>query len=353
MAKTFDFECHPSNAWVTVNRQCNLRCRWCYSENSHFDTSKTMTLQKAKEVVEAAHSMGVNHFNIIGGEPTLWPELLQLNDFCRDLGVETGLITNAVRFAEGRFWAEYQSHPCDSVSISVKSVDREHFQEVTGFGNYDQVMKGIERGVSFHQAGVSTVYNSLVGIEGLKDIAMVCRGLGAKSLTVDLCSPVMTDAGADGGFSIEPHQLAEDIMAIQPFLSELYERHVSFMLYIPLCLFPAQFIERMLKNGQMGTTCQVYSRGGVNFDTNGDVLTCNTLLDSVIAKNGSDYHDGPSLLAHLNSDELRNDYKQLLRYPSNECVACRWNTICRGGCLLNWMVFDPSICRAVKEVMPK
>jgi radical SAM protein with 4Fe4S-binding SPASM domain len=353
MSEIFDFRCSPSTSWLTVNRQCNLRCKWCYGEDSNFDMEKAMSLQMAMDLVEMAHSMGVRNFNIIGGEPTLWPGLFQLSDFCRELGVGTCLITNAARFADDRFWSEYQEHPCDSVSISVKSADRERFQDVTGSKCYDLVMKGIERGIHFHEAGVSTVYNSLVGMQGLKHIALTCREMGAKSITIDLCSPVVAGEGVSSGFSIEPHRLAEEIVEIQPLLSEMYKGNVSFMLYVPLCLFPAQFIEMMIEKGQIGTACHVYSRSGVNFDTNGDVLICNTLLDSTIAKAGTDYYDGFSLLEHLNSDELRQDYEQLLRYPSPECTVCRWASICRGGCLLNWMVFDPSICQAVKEVMPK
>jgi len=346
--KEFDCSCNPKTAWLTLNRQCNFRCRLGYGEDTHYDPKETMSLAMAKELVMVAHEMGVDHFNVIGGEPTLWPDLLEFNRFCKDLGVTNCIVTNAALFGDDSFWAEYQQSPCDNVSISVKAVGLEQFKDATKVGIYDQTMKGIERAINFYQTGVSTVYNSLVGMDGLKQIATLCHELGAKSFLVDLCCPVITDEGVSLGYSIEPHQLANDIMEMHPFLDELYNGKIEIETYIPLCLFPESFIEKMLGSRQIATICHVYGRSGLNFDTNGDVMACNQLLGSIIAQKGIDYNDGTSLSEHLNSDELKEDYKQLLRYPSEECDKCRWNVYCRGGCLINWMIFDPSMCHAIK-----
>jgi radical SAM protein with 4Fe4S-binding SPASM domain len=208
-------------------------------------------------------------------------------------------------------------------------------------------MKGIERAVDFYKSGVTTVYNNLVGLEGLKRIATDCKDIGANYFVVDLCTPVIKNNEILPGFSIEPHQMARDIMEMQPFLDKLYDGNVEIAIYIPLCLFPESFIESMAEKRQLTTICQVYGRSGINFDVNGDVILCNQLFDTIIAKKDSDFIDGPGLLTHLNSKAICDDYKQLLRYPDQSCTKCRWNLECRGGCLLNWIIYDPSICNAV------
>lgn len=343
----FDFLCRPEMAWLTVDRRCNFRCQWCYGGATHYNPKDTMSLTTAKELVEIGIDVGAKHFNIIGGEPTLWPSLLGLNQFCRGLGVTTGLITNAARFGDDRYWARYQQNPCDRISISVKSADRERFRDVTRAKFYDKTMKGIERAIGFHHTGITTVYNSLVGLDGLMQIATTCRTLGASSIIVNMCSPVIGDNGVEQGFAVEPHQLVEDVMDMYPFLDKLYDGKVEIDIQMPLCLFPVSFVEEVLAKKQLATICQVFSRSGINYDTNGDVMVCNQLFDGIVAKRGVDYHDGASLLAHLNSDELREDYRHLLRYPSDACHGCRWANDCRGGCLLNWMILDPSMCRTV------
>lgn len=346
----FDFKCRPKTAWLTVNRKCNFRCQWCYGEGTNYTPADTMPLKTALEVVKIAANVGVEYINIIGGEPTLWPGLFELNKFCKTLGITTGLITNAARFGNNEFWEKYQQCPCDEMSISVKSVNLKQFKNVTKAKEniFNQTMIGLERAMNFHNTGVSTVYNSLVGMNGLKDIASTCRQLGANFLVVDLCTAVLSKDGISKGFSIEPQQLADDIVEMQPYLSKLYDGKIEIEAYIPLCLFPVSFIEEMLQTNQIGTVCHVYSRSGINFNTNGDIMPCNQMYDSIIARKGIDFTDGPSLLDHLNSIDLRKDYKQLLRYPSKACTNCRWKNDCHGGCLVNWMVFDSSICHTIK-----
>lgn len=347
--KPNDFCCNPTTAWLTVNRKCNFRCQWCYGEGTHYEPKETMSIKTAKELVKISAEIGVKNFIIIGGEPTLWPHLFELNRFCKKLGVTTGLITNAARFGNDEYWEKYKQYPCDSMSISVKSVDKTEFQNATKAKIFNQTMKGIERAISFGNSGVSTVYNSLVGIDGLKRIAVKCKELGAKFFTVDLCNAVLSDNGVAKGFSVEPHQLAIDIMEFQPFLNELYGGNIDIEIFIPLCLFTPQFVEKMFETNQIGTLCHVYTRRGLNFNTNGDIIPCNCMFDTIIAQKGIDFIDGQSLLAHLNNKNLRGDYKKLLRYPSSACNGCLWEKDCRGGCLVNWMAFDPSICHTITK----
>lgn len=134
---------------------------------------------------------------------------------------------------------------------------------------------------------------------------------------------------------------------MQPFLDDLYDGKVEIAIYIPLCLFPESFIEQMIAKRQLTTICQVYGRSGINFDINGDVILCNQLYDTVIAKRKVDFNSGQGLIEHLNSSSIRKDYRQLLRFPSASCSKCRWNADCRGGCLLNWALYDPTMCHAV------
>lgn len=349
--KNNEFSCNPTVAWLTVNRNCNFRCQWCYGEGTHYEPKETMSIKTAKELVKISAEIGVKHFYIIGGEPTLWPYLFEFNQFCKRLEVTTGLITNAAKFGQDEYWEKYQQNPCDSMSISVKSVNNIQFQNVTKAKIFDQTMKGIERAINFGNSGVSTVYNSLVGMDGLKNIAIKCRELGAKFFVVDLCTTVLSDEGISEGFSIEPHQLAKDIMEFQPFLNDIYDGNIEIETFIPLCLFPPQFIEKMFKSKQISTLCHVYTRSGVNFNTEGDIMPCNQMFDTIIAKKEIDFSDGPSLLKHLNNRNLRSDYKELLRYPSLDCNGCRWEKDCRGGCLVNWMVFDPSICHTCHQAI--
>lgn len=210
-------------------------------------------------------------------------------------------------------------------------------------------MKGIKRAVSLHNSGVTTVYNSLVGMSGLKEIALACRKLGANSIMVTLCSPTIDSNGeASIGYSINPYDLAKDIVEMTDYLDGLYDDRVQIDMQMPLCLLPTDFVKRNLVKNKILTLCQVFDRSGLNFTPEGNIAICNELTIDMIAKKGTDFTDSKSLLHYLNSQKLRNFYGEILRYPAECCSSCGWRFDCRGGCLMNWLVFDPDMCHAIK-----
>jgi len=348
MDKLFDYSCNPNMAWITVNHSCQLRCRWCYGENTHYLPEASMSLELAKELVDIGISAGATHFNIIGGEPTIWPHLFDLFSYCREKGATVGLITNATRFGEDTFWERYKQNPCDRISISVKSTNPQQFEYATRSNAYAMTLRGIERAVKFHKTGVTTVYNSLIGMDGLKEIAVRCKELGANAIIVNMCSPTIDDDGnARQGYAVDSERIPQDTVEMVEFLESLYGENAEIDIQMPLCLFPVVFVEKYLNAKRIMTMCQVFARSGINFTTEGNVTVCNELTEPVIAQKGVDFTDGESLLAHLNSKELQDGYRKLLRYPADCCTECRWKDDCRGGCLMNWLIMDPAICHAV------
>ena len=46
------------STWLTVNRQCNLKCKWCYAQQ--MDESNNMDLSMAKKLIDTAVTAGCN-----------------------------------------------------------------------------------------------------------------------------------------------------------------------------------------------------------------------------------------------------------------------------------------------------
>lgn len=348
MSELFDFIARPKTAWLTVNRGCNFRCKWCYGQTSSFNPNDNMSLELAEQIVRIVKSVGVSSISIIGGEPTIWKPLDELIAFCKKSDISVGLITNGYRFSDDEYWNMYCNNPCDYIGLSVKSGNRTEFYNTTGVDLFDKTMQGIERVIRFHKAGFSTVYNELVGSVGMFEIAKKCRELGATSMTLSLCSAILDSTGVSNRYSVKPTQLVKELVHIYPYIDELFSGHICLELFLPLCLFPKDFINCIYEKGQLSSICHVHDRTGIVFDTDGSILPCNTMLGNHLATYGTDFFDGETLLACLNSKSIIDDYRSLLRYPSPVCSDCIWNRRCKGGCILNWTLNDPSICKAVQ-----
>lgn len=349
MSDYFDFIAKPSIAWLTVNRDCNFSCPWCYGQCSSLTgRPDVMSYDLCEHLLSIIHELGISKVILIGGEPTIYYDLFRIVNRCKELGLKSTIVTNCYRFSDDIFWDRYTSSPCDAVSISIKSVEQERFHTLGKGISLDKSLIGIKRAIDFHHSGVNTVFNRDIGKHGLIKIAETAKELGAKSFSFSPCSGFMNDHSFDEGGTYELSEYVDEICEVYPLLESIWRDKLHFSMRLPLCIFPRDFIEMLRVKHDVPFTCQVHQRTGVVFDTNGDVVLCNSLYESTIASYGADFSNAIQLMGRLNADKTKDNFKQLLRYPSLECSDCSWNTICRGGCLMGWLENNPSICRAVK-----
>ena len=51
----FDFK----TGWLTLNRTCNLRCKWCYARDTEYKSSLTMSKDLAFELIDFFDSISI------------------------------------------------------------------------------------------------------------------------------------------------------------------------------------------------------------------------------------------------------------------------------------------------------
>ncbi len=346
MPKYFDYIAKPKSAWLTVNRACNFRCKWCYGQSTQFDIKDTMDVGLAKKLVDCVAEAGVKRINFIGGEPTLWKDLFEIITYCKENKITTGLITNGSRFSDPVFCDKYNNNPCDYIGVSVKSANENDFLKATGVQMFRETTQGLKRIFAKYNAGFETVYNNVIGRKGLIEIAKYCHDLGAKNMTLSLCSSIIDGDGEINNRYLNIKNIAQDIQEIYSDICDIYNGNIQIEMFLPLCFFSDEFVNSLFEKNQIVSICHVHDRDGVIFDTNGDILPCNTMVGNHILRYPDDYNDGNSLIRSLNSKKLIDDYHYLLRYPSKVCTNCKWNQKCKGGCILNWVTLDPALCEA-------
>lgn len=88
---------------VHPTRRCNLRCRHCYSSSGPWVGDKT-GLEVLRQTLSDAYTMGYDVLAVSGGEPLLFPELLPLLRYARELGMRTAVTTNGMLLTERRLY---------------------------------------------------------------------------------------------------------------------------------------------------------------------------------------------------------------------------------------------------------
>lgn len=84
---------------IETNRTCNLRCRSCYT----LDKRQVKKLEEVKEEVGLGlKKRNLETITLLGGEPTLYPQLTEVIGHIKSKGLKCQLLTNGQRFLEER-----------------------------------------------------------------------------------------------------------------------------------------------------------------------------------------------------------------------------------------------------------
>lgn len=100
---------------------CNFKCRQCFSK---FGTEKLLPVEDWEKIVDnCIAGADVAEFNIAGGEPMLYPGLVELVQYIRNKGVKVSLITNGSLMNEE--WIKNYAGMYETIGFSVDSINDE------------------------------------------------------------------------------------------------------------------------------------------------------------------------------------------------------------------------------------
>ena len=143
--KYYNFDTNLSTVWITVNRACNFRCKWCYAECSEYKIEDDMPLELAKRIADLSINAGAKHIILIGGEPTMWKHVFDFSKYCREKAISCGICklnintelqiawTNAVREFLSKEGKVYD--PRKVIKAGEKAIKEAIFQKLEVLGS--------------------------------------------------------------------------------------------------------------------------------------------------------------------------------------------------------------------------
>ena len=133
---------------ISITDRCNLRCTYCMPEDGIADYTSHTAILSYEEILRVAKSLaklGIKKIKLTGGEPLV---RLGCADLVRELkainGIEQVTITtNGVLLAE--LAEDLIQAGIDGINVSLDTVEREIFEQITRRDYFDQVIAGIEK----------------------------------------------------------------------------------------------------------------------------------------------------------------------------------------------------------------
>ena len=152
---------------VSVTDRCDFRCRYCMSEDMTFLPRRNLlTLEELDRLCSAFVRLGVKKLRLTGGEPLVRRNIMSLiQNLSRHLDSgdleELTLTTNASQLTQ--YAQELANCGVRRLNVSVDSLNRDKFKDITRRGDLNQVFEGLQ---AAKDAGLKIKINTVA----LKDV---------------------------------------------------------------------------------------------------------------------------------------------------------------------------------------
>ncbi len=172
---------NPIIVTYSFTRQCNLKCRHCYS-NSGDGGNQELSPQKTLEVVEQIAKAGSRVLIFDGGEPLMREDIYDLISHARKLGLTTVLGTNGTLITQA-IVSKLKDAGLDHCAVSIDGSNPQTHEWLRGVkGCFDKAIRGAKL---VSEAGIPLQVNTCLNSKNeheINGIIELAESLGADSI---------------------------------------------------------------------------------------------------------------------------------------------------------------------------
>ena len=165
---------------ISLGYACSNDCIFC-SETRHRRRAGedapggSLTTERIFRAMERLRADGGEHLTLLGGEPTVRRDFLEILDHARDIGFrQVSMTTNGRRFADPAFVAEIARRNMPQITVSLHGPDAAVHDAITQRpGAFDQVVAGLK---NLRNAGIPVDLTAVIcrqnqgRLDGLYDL---------------------------------------------------------------------------------------------------------------------------------------------------------------------------------------
>ncbi len=131
------------SAYYEVCNECNLSCRFCYTNPRKTMTKIGGNLSFSKKIIDKAKRLSIDTLVISGGEPLLRKDIIQVIEYAKKRMNSVYLVTNGT-LIDPKTAQALKGSGIDLVSISIESPERVIHDDLRGQGSYEKALAGLQ-----------------------------------------------------------------------------------------------------------------------------------------------------------------------------------------------------------------
>jgi len=154
---------------VSITDFCNLRCIYCRSfiPEVRLARSELLSFEEMELVIRWMANWGIKKVRITGGEPLLRKDITILVNMIQKIpGIEEiTMTTNGTKLCQ--FASELKQAGLERVNVSLDSLNRKRFFQITGYDKLYEVLEGIK---TAQKVGLNPVKINVVVLKGINEV---------------------------------------------------------------------------------------------------------------------------------------------------------------------------------------
>ncbi len=323
--------------WLTLNRKCNLQCQWCYSKYSN--KNENMNFEEVKKQIIRLERQGIKKIILIGGEPLLYKNIIELVAFINGLGINQSVTTNGILLKDYDFCKKLVSSGIKNFNMSLKGNNEDQYTKYTNRKNgLSEFLRGYN---NLKNLGIKPVVSYVIVDDNKENFDNLIDMLIENNI-YDVCFQFVKPA-----LTLEEKQDKQELDRMGMFCEYIFTKlrktaiDFSFEISFPLCLIKKEVLEQMMKEKCISTCCHIQKGTGLIFDTNFNILPCNHFANYPFSIEKNEILQSNIADIFSNNKEIIEFRKKVSCYPSLKCKSCSLWDYCGGGCFTRWLYDDP------------
>ena len=153
---------------LSITDVCNFKCGYCLP-NGYFKPNNHpgfLNLNEVENLINALSDLGVSKIRVTGGEPTVRKDFFDIIKLIKTKNNIKKLVITTNGYKLNKLAEPLINAGVDGINISIDTLNREKFKQITGHDRLPEILKGIE---ILQDKGFENIKLNAVLLKGIND----------------------------------------------------------------------------------------------------------------------------------------------------------------------------------------
>lgn len=333
-------------AWINITERCNNRCVWCYAKNSLHERTAIIPFLKIVKMLRNLKKIGVKRCCLIGGEPTLHPDIIKIFTTGEKIGITISVISNGRLFSDINFCKKFIKNGLKEgqIALSMHASSLKDSEKLTRSKKYfSEFSQGLNNLISLGIVPKVNITISKLTAKKIPTMMLWLKKQGLNEVAFNFAAPAVSVNSFDDSFVLPLDEYVDQIYKIYEYGKKIEIKPI-FVFTIPFCALPKDMLKKLINDGHMVSGCHIRTGTSILFNINGDLVSCNHLLDVPMENklNINKIFKENRFQEFWSSKSILSMRKEACSYRLEECKNCEYLSECGGGnCPIIWIKDKP------------